>query len=106
MTEVVLDPLQPQALSRRESDHDKTPERLAYLTTALVAIIVIRLLGWETPATNANVIYLVVGQVISGWMLSLGYYYSTTANAKSKDKMLANSVPVSTRGATNVERQH
>lgn len=96
MTETAaIDPLRPMQPSRRESDHDRTPELLAYMTTALVFFVTASLLLRPVPTENGNVIYLIVGQIITGWLMSLGYYYSTTANTKNKDRMLANSVPVS-----------
>ncbi len=88
-------PYAQQAYCRRESDHDKTPERLAYLATALVFFVTASLLYRPLPEGAHDILYLIVGQLVVGWLMALGYYYSTTANAKSKDKMLANSVPVS-----------
>ena len=65
---------------------DRTPDVLAYLTTLLMFMTVGSLFFVTIPEGNKDVVYLVTGQVVGGWLMALGYYYQTTAQHREQQK--------------------
>lgn len=75
-------------VEQRHGD-ETTPRRLAYTATLLVALDLIALFFVPIPDANNEVIFLLSGQIVSGWMLAIGYYYSTTSHSARKDAAIA-----------------
>ena len=72
------------ARKREESVKDNTPAILAYLTFLLVALLIAGLFYIHIPAENANVVYLIVGNVMGCLLTCYGYYYGTTKQSEHK----------------------
>lgn len=73
------------ARAREIATGDDTPKILAIITTAMVSLTLLGLMAFPIPADNKDVIYLLVGQIVSAWMMALSYYFGTTRRSGLKD---------------------
>lgn len=48
---------------------------------------------YHIPEQNKSIFFTFLGSYMSGWLLSIGYYFSTTFSSGSKDSMIYNSMP-------------
>jgi hypothetical protein len=86
----------PRTITReRRNQDDHTAKHLVWVTSGLVCFVVLGLFLLPIPKQNENVLYLVSGQVIGGWLMALNYHFGTTAGTRTKDRLLAESVPAS-----------
>lgn len=82
---------------RRSENKSKMPAILALLLTFMVAVYMGSLIFFPIPEANKETLIYMGGQLATAWLLSMGYYYSTTSGSSSKDRLLADSVQVQRR---------
>lgn len=83
------------ARAREIAVHDRTPELLAYMMTAGFFALLAFMCLKDLPAANANLLYVLLGSLGTGWIASVNYFFGSTAGSRSKDTALANSIPTS-----------
>ncbi len=59
--------------------------------------------GWllatyTIPEQNKSIFFTFLGSYMSGWLLSIGYYFSTTFSSGATDSMIYNSTPAKKEG--------
>lgn len=86
-----------RANTRRPDDKSKMPAILALLLTFMVAVYMGGLIFFPIPEANKETLIYMGGQLATAWLLSMGYYYSTTSGSKNKDALIADSVQVQRR---------
>jgi len=64
------------------------PALLCLLLTFMVAGGSYMLMTTEIPEKNANIIYMVFGQVLTAWAGSIAYWVGTTKSSSDKSKLL------------------
>lgn len=75
------------------ANHSRVPAALTvFLTLAVVAIIVTRLMHWA-PASADSLLESMIGALITVWLGSCQYWFGTTRNSFDKTQLLAQSAP-------------
>jgi len=64
------------------------PTLLCLLLTLMVSAGAYVLMTTEIPKDNANIIYMVFGQVLTAWAGSIAYWVGTTKSSSDKSKLL------------------
>jgi hypothetical protein len=77
------------ARRRQVEVKDNTPRLLALLTSAMVVGCIGLLFSWPVPAENRDVLYMLTGQVVVGWMMAMSYFLGTTSRSATKDQTIS-----------------
>jgi len=83
-----------QNTRRTAQKHGSMPAVLALVLTIMVGCVVASLMTLPIPPDNKDVLVFMAGQLTTAWMISIGYYFQSTAGSKAKDALLADSVQV------------
>ncbi|AGH44520.1 hypothetical protein [Paraglaciecola psychrophila] len=74
--------------ARKNHKDSNMPAILCLLLTAMVAGGLAALLIMVIPPDNANIIYMVFGQILTAWTASIAYWVGTTKSSSDKNKAL------------------
>ena len=75
--------------SARENHRDNPmPAVIVLLLTLMVAAGTYGLMVMTIPTENANIIYMVFGQVLTAWGASIAYWVGTTKSSLDKTKLI------------------
>lgn len=83
-----------QNTRRANQKHGNMPAVLAIVLTVMVGCVVAALMTLPIPTENKDVLVFMAGQLTTAWMISIGYFFQSTAGSKAKDALLADSVQV------------
>jgi hypothetical protein len=81
------------ARSREIAVHDHTPEVLAYLLTLGFFGLLAMMCVHDLPAANAQLLYVLLGSLGTGWIGAMTYFFGSSAGSRAKSQMLFNSTP-------------
>jgi hypothetical protein len=74
----------------------ETKSKIPAVLTILVTGGFFGVLGWmlyDPTVVNSPPLLIMLGQLSAGWAAVLGFWFGTTQSSRSKDVLLANSVP-------------
>jgi hypothetical protein len=74
--------------ARAHHNDSRMPAILCLLLTAMVACGLAALLVVVVPPNNANIIYMIFGQILTAWMASIAYWVGTTKSSSDKNKLI------------------
>jgi hypothetical protein len=74
--------------ARKNNKDSNMPAILCLLLTAMVAGGLAALLIMVIPPDNANIIYMIFGQILTAWTASIAYWVGTTKSSSDKNKVL------------------
>lgn len=77
--------------AREQHKHSPMPAIICCALTVVVAGIAYSLLNHEIPKTNGEILYMLIGQVITAWIGSVAYWIGTTRSSASKTVMMSKS---------------
>ncbi len=76
----------------------KMPGILSIILTIGVMFWGYLLVSYNIPDQNKSIFFTFLGSYMSGWLMSIGYYFGTTFASGAKDSMIYNSTPAKKEG--------
>lgn len=74
--------------ARESHKHSKMPATLCIMLSVMVSVCLWALFTQTIPGANSQIIYLVIGQVITLWAGSCVYFIGTTRSSANKTMMM------------------
>lgn len=92
LKQIALEGLKAELLDKQNArlanGQSNVPERLSYMLTALIVVLVTLLFWVEIPVGSREVLFMLLGVVVKEWGGSMQYWNGTTRSSADKTRML------------------